>query len=75
MKVEFSVAITLARRVREYRGLLADPPLNTVFLKGEVSMRLHPKFFLKVVLYFRLNQSIQLLVLYPKPHCSREEVV
>lgn len=71
MKVAFLVAITSARRVRELGAMMANP--FSTFHKDKVSLQLHPKFLLKVVSQFHLNQPIHLATFFPKPHASNEK--
>lgn len=72
MKTAFLVAITSGRRVLKLQALLDDMPY-AVFYKDKVSVRPHLKFMSKVVSAFHLNQSIQLLVFFPKPHSPKGE--
>lgn len=65
MKVAFLVAITSARKVGELGAMVPDPSY-TIFHNDKVSVCLHPKFTLKVVSEFHLNQSIHLPMFFPK---------
>lgn len=47
-----------------------NPPYS-VFYKDEVQLRPHPKFLSKVVSDFYLNQSIYLLMFFPKPRAHK----
>lgn len=63
-KTMFLVAITSARRISELQAFV-HYPLYMQFLHNKVFLRTHPKFLLKVVSEFHLNQSIVLPAFFP----------
>lgn len=71
-KTSFLIAITLAKRVGELGASMAKP-WYTVFYHNKMSLRPHARFLPKVSMEFHINQDINLLVFYPKPHSLRKE--
>lgn len=70
MKTEFLVAVASTRRVFGTPGSANWSFLYGFFYKDKVSLSLHPKFMLRLVSAFHMNQSFQLPV-FPKPHSSK----
>lgn len=72
MKVAFQVVITSARKAGELIALVSKSSY-TVFHKDKVYLLSHPKFLIKVVSNFHVNQAIYLLMFSPKPHAHRDK--
>lgn len=71
MNVAFLVAIKSARRLNELGVFTADQPF-TIFHKENVFLCFHPKFTPKVIWEFHMNQTVHLLVFFPKLHIPDE---
>lgn len=66
------VAVTSEERANELQALRGRTPY-TFFHRDTVMLRQHPKFISEVVSEFHLNQSVNLPVLFLKPHSTQGE--